>query len=152
MYINKALICNAIFILIFSKYRSKAFPNAFDVIFSSAWLCQQNSWNLKLSVVCRPSFVSHLSQNLLSRFVSNFSCGFPCAIPQTFFDFKKNPFTNFFKICFVVVHMGPYWSQNFKMLLLPQVTFESFQTFFLNFLLWVVLTKVLFANFSWIFF
>ncbi len=26
-------------------------------IFSSAWLCQQSSWNLNLSVVCRPSVV-----------------------------------------------------------------------------------------------
>ncbi len=35
----------------------------------------------------------------------------------------------FFRILFVFVNMGPYGSQNFKMLLLPQITFESFQTF-----------------------
>ncbi len=33
----------------------------------------------------------------------------------------------------VFVNMGPYGSQNFKTLLLPQIAFESFQTFFLNF-------------------
>ncbi len=35
---------------------------------------------------------------------------------------------------FVFVNMGLYGSQNFKTLLLPQITFESFK-FFLNFLL-----------------
>ncbi len=35
-----------------------------------------------LSIVCCPSSVSQLSRNLLSRFLSNFSCRFPWAIPQ----------------------------------------------------------------------
>ena len=35
-------------------------------------------------------------------------------------------FTIFF---FIFVNMGPYGSHNFKTLLLPQITFESFQTF-----------------------
>ncbi len=35
----------------------------------------------------------------------------------------------FFTFFFVFVNMGPDWSQNVKMPLLPQFTFESFQTF-----------------------
>ncbi len=54
-------------------------------VFSSAWLCQQSSWNHNLSVV-RPS-VSQLSLNLTHGFLSNFSCGFPCAIRKFFSDF-----------------------------------------------------------------
>ena len=38
--------------------------------------------------------------------------------------------------------MGPYGRENFKMLLLPQITFEAFQTF--SEISSVVLTKVLF--------
>ncbi len=35
-----------------------------------------------------------------------------------------------FYVFFVFINMGPYGSQNFKTLLLPQITFESFPTFF----------------------
>ncbi len=42
------------FFWIFEK--KKAFSN-FTGFFSSAWLCQQSSWNRNLSVVCRPSHV-----------------------------------------------------------------------------------------------
>ena len=35
----------------------------------------------------------------------------------------------FFTNIFVFVNMGPYWSKNVKTLLLPHITFESFQTF-----------------------
>ncbi len=38
-------------------------------------------------------------------------------------------FFDFLGIFFVFVNMGPYGSQNFKTLLLPQIIFESFQTF-----------------------
>ena len=42
---------------------------------------------------------------------------------------KKYIFKIFRIFFFVFVNMGPYGSQNFKRLLLPQITFESFQTF-----------------------
>ncbi len=41
--------------------------------------------------------------------------------------------------------MGPYGSQNFQTLLLPEITFDIFQTFS-QFFLWVRLTKVLFLE------
>ncbi len=47
---------------------------------------------------------------------------FPGSYAQKFFF----DFLGFF--FFVFVNMGPYGSQNFKRLLLPQITFESFQT------------------------
>ncbi len=57
----------------------------------------------------------------------------PGPYTQTFFFFifakKKIFFFDFLRIFFVFVNMGPYGSQNFKTLLLPQITFESFQTF-----------------------
>ncbi len=43
---------------------------------------------------------------------------------------------------------GPYGSQNIKTLLLPPITFESFQTFFFWIFFSVVLTKVLFWTFE----
>ncbi len=43
-----------------------------------------------------------------------------------FFNFWVFDFSGLF---FGFVNMGPYRSQNFKTLLLPQITFESFQTF-----------------------
>ncbi len=39
------------------NFHGKALPIMFPDIFSSAWLCQQSSWNRNLSVVCRPSSV-----------------------------------------------------------------------------------------------
>ncbi len=74
-------------------------------IFSSAWLCQQSSWNRNLSVVCRPSVVrpsvSQLSLNSLHGFLSNFSCGFPWAIRSDFFwIFQKKFFLNLLRIFF----------------------------------------------------
>ena len=54
------------------------------LIFSATWLCQQSSWYVVF--VRRPS-VSQLSQNLLSRFLSNFSCGFRWDIPPAVFFF-----------------------------------------------------------------
>ncbi len=73
-------------------------------------------WNQNLSVVRLPLSVSQLSQNILSKFLSNFTCGFPWDIPQTFLEFLKNT--------------GPFGSQNFKMLLLPQITFSILSHFF----------------------
>ncbi len=50
----------------------------------------------------------------------------------------------FHDFSFVFVNMGSYGRQYIKTLLLPPITFESFQTFFLNFFFSVVLTKALF--------
>ncbi len=114
----------------------------FHVVKQSASPC---SWASSLSLfdyvgrahgmgLC-PSSVSQLSQNPLSRFISNFSCGFPWAIPPDFvyIFWKKNAFSNFSGRFFVFVlnhvNMGPYGSQNFESLLLLQITFESFETF-----------------------
>ncbi len=63
-------------------------------------------------------------------FLSNFSCGFPWAIcPDVYFIFEKKTFSDFLRIFFVFVNMGPYGSENFKMLLLLQIADKSFQTF-----------------------
>ena len=146
-------------------------------LFSSAWLCQQSSWNQNLSIV-RP-FVSQLSLNLIHRFLSNFGCCFPWAIrSDAFWIFEKKKF-HFLWIFFVFVnmaaqisksyssyksqpkafklfwnflpngpykttfgifevlkieilthffHMGPNGSETFKTLLLLQITTKSFQT------------------------
>ncbi len=110
--------------------------------FSSAWLCQQSSCNRNSSVVrhpsvrpsVRPSSVvrlwHRLSLKLLHGLLSNFSCGFPWDIimSRLFCHFWKKFFFEFLGIFFVFVNMGPYGSQNFKTLLLPQITLESFQT------------------------
>ena len=96
----------------------------------------------------RNSFVvrlwHRLSLNLLHGFLSNFSCCFPYAIyARTFFEFWKKwkLFLNFLPngshtttfglfeilkidiltIFFVLVNMGSYGSENFKMLLLLQI-------------------------------
>ncbi len=60
----------------------------------------------------------------------------PGPYPQTFFEFLQKKmdfhiFEDFVVLCFSVNHvnMGPNGRQNFKRLLLPQITFESFQTF-----------------------
>ncbi len=71
-----------------------------------------------------------LSLKLLHGLLSNFSCGFPWATCPDFFHFwKKKFFLYFLGIFFIFVNMGPYGSQNFKTLLLPQISFESFQFF-----------------------
>ncbi len=72
--------------------------------FTSAWLCQQSWWN-RNSSVDRPSVVRlwyRLSLKLLYGFLSNFTCGFPWAMPQeVFWIFEKNIFfyfcTNIFR-------------------------------------------------------
>ena len=84
----------------------------FHVVKQSASPC---SWASSLSLfdyvgrahgmgLC-PSSVSQLSQNPLSRFISNFSCGFPWAIPPDFvyIFWKKNAFSNFSGRFFVFV-------------------------------------------------
>ncbi len=53
----------------------------------------------------------------------------PGPYAQTFSSFLKKTFSDFLRIFFVFVNMGPYGSKTFKTLLLPQKAFESFQTF-----------------------
>ncbi len=84
--------------------------------------------SVRPSSVVRPS-VSQLSLNLMHGFLSNFSSGFPWAIcPDVFIIFEKKTFSDFLRIFFVFVNMGPYGSQNFKTLLLLQIAAESFHT------------------------
>ncbi len=61
-----------------------------------------------------------------------------CVLSQTFHTFIKRssvqaecqgPWASCLGIFFVFVNMGPYGSQNFKTLLLTQISFESFQIF-----------------------
>ena len=69
--------------------------------------------------------VSQLSQNLLSRFLSNFSCGFPWGCTRV----EKSHFLSF--VCEFVnfsLTLDPMGA-NFKTILLPLIAFESFQTF-----------------------
>ncbi len=117
---------------------SCGFPWAiFPEVFSSARLCQQSSWNQNSSSV-RPSSVCAI--NYLWTYCMDFFQILVVASPgqyaQTFFKiiiiffiriFKRIIF--FIRIFFIFVNMGPYGSQNFKTLLLPQITFESFQPF-----------------------
>ena len=75
-------------------------------ILSSAWLFQQSSWNRISSFVRSSSYV--------------------CGIDYLWTYCMD---VIFLRIFLVFVNMGPYGSKNFKILLLPQITFESFETF-----------------------
>ncbi len=75
--------------------------------FSSAWLCQQISWNRNLCVVCRPSSVrppvSQLSLNLMHGRISS---KFWLLLPLRHTTLPSNQFwilSNFFWIFFPVV-------------------------------------------------
>ncbi len=48
--------------------------------FSSAWLCQQSSWNRNLSVVCPCVRVAIIAEPTAQIFFTKFGCGFPWAI------------------------------------------------------------------------
>ncbi len=62
-------------------------------------------------------------------FLSTFDCCLPWVItPDVFWIFEKH-FPKFSGFFFAFVNMGLYGSKNVKRLLLPQITFESFQTF-----------------------
>ncbi len=89
-------------------------------IFSSAWLRQQSSWYGVFVI----HHLASMSQSSRSYWADSFQISVvasPRPYRQTFFEF--------FPFCVNHVNMGPYGSQNFKRLLLPQITFESFQTF-----------------------
>ncbi len=156
-------------------------------IFSSAWLCQQSSWN-RNSFVIRPSSIcgiDYLSHHCMDFFQILVVASL-CHMNRLVFIFEKNffwggffyeyflfsltrgsklskrysslkpllnPFKLFLKFLlsgshkttvldywnleylifhvffFLFVNMGLYVSQNFKTLLLHQITFESFQPF-----------------------
>ncbi len=78
------------------------------------------------SSVVRPS-VSQLSLNLMHGFLSNFGCCFPWAIrSDAFWIFEYFFYYYFLRIFFVFVNKGPNGSENFKTLLLLQITAKSF--------------------------
>ena len=106
----------------------------FEIVFSSAWLCHQSSWNRNLPVVRRPSVrLRHrLSPKLLHGFLSNFGCDFPWAICPDFFIFWKK---EMFLIFYDYFSFSLTWdTRGAKMLLQnatpPTIAAESFQTFF----------------------
>ncbi len=101
------------------------------IIFSSAWLCQKSSWNRNLSVV-RPSVRVAIISELNARISFKFWMWLPLGDTLGLFlnFWKKEVFFNFLQIFFVFVNVGPYRSENFKTLLLLQITAESFQIFF----------------------
>ncbi len=105
---------------------------------SSAWIRQSAELDMVWSLCL--SSVSQLSQNLLSRFLSYFSCGFRWAIaPDIFWIFEKKWIFKFFRIFFFVFLLtmltwDPNGSQNFKTRTPPSNHF------------WIL------SNFLWIFF
>ncbi len=78
------------------------------------------------SSLVRPSVASIISE--VTAWISfKFHLWLPLGhMPRCFF---QKFFFDFLRIFFIFVNMGPYGSQNIKMLLLPQITFASFQTF-----------------------
>ena len=84
------------------------------------------------SVVC-PSSVSLLPQDLLDRFLSNFSCCLNFVIRSDLFSliFEKKKKTRFpiFRIFFPFLLTWDPMGGKMLMLLLPQVAFAFFQTF-----------------------
>ncbi len=102
------------------------------VIFSSAWLCQQSSWNRNSSVV-RPSAIRlwhRLSLKILHGFLSNVSCYFPWAIsPEVFWTLEF--FYEYFSISLTWDPTGANISKRYS-------SFKSLSNLFkpcLNFLL-----------------
>ena len=83
------------------------------------------------SSVVRPSVrpsVCGIDYDLWSycmHFFQNLAVASPGSYAQTFFSFLRN---FFLRIFFVFVNMEPYSSENFKTLLLLQMTVESFET------------------------
>ncbi len=70
---------------------------------------------------------AQLSPNPLHGSMPNFVRTPLSAISPHYFIYFK--IFNYQIFTIVFVHMGPNGSQNFKMLVLPQITLESFQTF-----------------------
>ena len=108
-----------------------------STVFSSVWPCQQSSWARNLSVI-RPSSVCVA---IISEPVEHIPFKFQLWLPLGLSEggnghfWKKITFSDCLWTFQLFVNIRPYGSQNFKALFLPQIGFESFQTFFLNFLL-----------------
>ncbi len=85
---------------------------------------------IRLLSVCRPS-MSQLSRNLIHKFLSKFHLWLLLDYLQRhFFIFKKNGVVvDFLRIFFVFVNMGPYGSENFKMLLPYKSLLKAFKLF-----------------------
>ena len=86
-------------------------------------------------------------KSLLNPFKHFLNFLLSCPHKRTVLDFEILSFWFFRIFFFVFVNMGPFSSQNFKTLLLRQLSFESFQTFS-EFFFSVLLTKVLFLIFK----
>ncbi len=84
---------------------------------------------IRPSSIVRPSVClwHRLSLKLLHGFLQILVVASPGHMPRRFFHFWQKFILTFYE--FVFVNMWLYGSQNFKTLLLPQITFESFQTF-----------------------
>ncbi len=79
--------------------------------------------------------VSQLSQNLLCRFLSNFRCGFPCAIPPDIFWISEKKmhfqmFQDYFRFRGNHGNVGPYGRQNFQSATPTSNHFWIFSKFF----------------------
>ena len=68
-------------------------------------------------------------KSLLNPFILFLNFLLSCPHKSTVLDFEILSFWFFTIFFFVFINVGPYGSQNFRTLLLPQITFESFQTF-----------------------
>ncbi len=83
--------------------------------FISAWLCQQSWWCwYGMGVVCHLSIVqawTGVGQNLLRRFLPNFSCWLPCCL---FLTFEKDTFSNSSQSYFISINREPYGRENSK--------------------------------------
>ncbi len=116
-----------------NRYMGYIWPCRVQGDFSSAWLCQQSSWNRNSSVVRASSVVRlwhRLSLKLLHGFLSNFSCGFPWAIcPDVCFSFLRKKNSEYFSFSVTWDPMGAKTSKRYsslKSLLNPFKLFPNF--------------------------
>ncbi len=95
-------------------------------VFSPSYIPQPGTY--WFNVICDNTCTLNLA--LMPIFISPF-LKFLLSGPHksTVLDFLKFGVFDFSGILFVFVNMRPYGSQNFKTLLIPQISFESFQTF-----------------------
>ncbi len=122
-----------------------------NLIFSSAWLCQQSLLWRGADVHHHPS-VKQVFWETIKKSNATY-CGKAAVhrISKPFFPFFKILdcwiLTNFF---FIFINMGPYGSENFKMVLLPHArSYNSFSTKLFFYLFPVtVLTKLSDRNFD----
>ncbi len=133
-------LCVIHFMWSLSSILSSRAPSPWASCFSSAWLCQQRSWNWNSSVV-RPSVHRQSVASIIVWIYFEFSASYCMDLfrilvvaslrpyPRTVLNFwkKKRFFFYFFlPIFFISVNMGPHGSKKFKTLLLLQITAKSF--------------------------